>query len=170
MTGGELTERKWGYPLDVNDNLDENTEEEEECLVVDGEIDSSIERYDEDKLDEKRWVDDDISETSSKSDGDTWNRVIWSDSENESHDGAQEKSQQKHLTKKRVTTPGRYLGRSEQDVDLVEEDHHHVDCWTAEERQQPEITWHRHWQYHASVTICLFITRRFISLDMGQAQ
>ena len=92
MTGGELTERKWGDPLDVNDNLDENTEEEEECLVVDGEIDSSIERYDEDKLDEKRWVDDDISETSSKSHGDTWNRVIWSDSENESHDGAQEKS------------------------------------------------------------------------------
>ena len=107
MTGGELTERKWGDPLDVNDNLDENTEEEEESLVVDGEIDAGVERDYEDKLNEKRGVDDDISEAGSKSDGDTWYRVIWRNSEDESHGRSQKKAQQKHLTKKRVTTPGR---------------------------------------------------------------
>ena len=67
IPGGERTGRRGGEPLCGDDDLDEDAEEEEERLICGREVDTSVERDEENKLDEERSVDENIGEPGSQS-------------------------------------------------------------------------------------------------------
>ena len=67
IPGGERTGRRGGEPLGGDDDLDEDAEEEEERLICGREVDTSVERDEENKLDEERSVDENIGEPGSQS-------------------------------------------------------------------------------------------------------
>ena len=72
----ELTGRNQYQPRNAASDLDQDTEEEEEDLVEEGEVDTSAERDDEDLLDHDGGIDEDIGGAQPQSDEDTGDRAV----------------------------------------------------------------------------------------------